>query len=168
MKYTLLFSIIIFLSVNCIAKKHKTKKNKHPKLSYHEYIDQYGNNDTSIAMINLFFHKRNETAIGKMSFLPVAASITVILPPIGLGLSALSSPLFISGLITRSRYSHKNLLIALKNYHNINMFSENLRHNIFEEIKEQKTIYKEGHELTALREIRNEQKQRVKLSNPMY
>ena len=137
----------------------KIKKTKNPKLSYKEYINQYGNNETSIAIINLFFEKRNETAIGKMSFLPITAGITIILPPIGLGLSALTSPLFISGLITRSQYSHKNLLIALKNYHNTNMFSENFKHKISEQIKAQKAIYnKEESEdrLMALREIRNE------------
>ncbi|MBL4593122.1 MAG: hypothetical protein JKX68_04805 [Flavobacteriales bacterium] len=159
MKYLLLTSIVLFLSVNSFAKKHKIKKAKNPKLSYQEYIIQYGNNDTSVAIINLFFDKRNETAVGKMSFLPITAGITMFVPPIGLGLSAITSPLFISGLITRTRYSHKNLLIALKSYHNTNMLSANFQNKIFKQIKAQKKeiyIAESEEQLMALREIRNE------------
>ena len=117
---------------------------------------QYGNNDTSLAIIDLFFGKRNEAAIGKMSFLPITAGVTVVMPPIGLGLSALSSPLFVSGLVTRHRYSHKNLMIALNSYRNRNMLSENFRHKIFEQMKTQKAIHDEeerANQLMALKGI---------------
>ena len=34
-----------------------------------------------------------------------------------------STPLFVSGVITRKRYNHKNLIKALNNYHNQNNYN---------------------------------------------
>lgn len=157
MKHPIIISICLLLSINCIAQKHKIKKGKNTKLDYEYYVDQYGTNDTSIAIIELFFDKRNNVAIGKMSFLPVSASVTIIAPPIGVGLSIIASPLFVSGMLTQHKYSHKNLLITLKHYHNNNLISEKFKKQIVGKLKQNKEIHQDEikeERLMALRQIK--------------
>ncbi|PCJ28074.1 MAG: hypothetical protein COA97_02015 [Flavobacteriales bacterium] len=154
MKYIFLISISCLLTLDGFAKKEKT-----PKPSYEEYINQYGIDDTSIAIIELFFEKRNYSAPGKMSFLPVAAGVTAIVPPIGLGLAVITAPLFLSGLLTRHKYSHKNLLIALQNYNKSNVFSNNFKNKIAQQIKMSKTIHNQEinqEKLIALQQIKTQ------------
>jgi len=115
MKQLLIILIVFVGSKNFAATKH-SKKESSIKHSYEEYINLYGGNDTSRAIIELFFDKREFSAGGKMSFLPLSLGVALIAPPIGIGLMGLSSPLFVSGIVTRKRYSHKNLLTVLEQY----------------------------------------------------
>lgn len=112
----LIIILIVFACSNSFGAKKHSKKESKLKHSYEECVDLYGENDTSRAIIELFFDKRELNAGGKMSFLPLSLGVTLIVPPIGIGLMGISSPLFISGIITRKRYSHKNLMAVLKQY----------------------------------------------------
>jgi len=112
----LIIILIVFVCSNNFAATKKSKKESSLKHSYEEYIDLYGGNDTSRAIIELFFDKREFSAGGKMSFLPLSLGIALVVPPIGIGLMGLSTPLFISGIVTRKRYNHKNLMVVLEQY----------------------------------------------------
>ena len=112
----LMFGLMALSSSECFAKEKNYKKAKQEKMTYNEYINEYGKDKTSITLINLFFDKRDNAGIGQMSFLPLTASIAVVYPPVGVALVAISCPLFVSGLITRNNYSHKKLISALDNY----------------------------------------------------
>jgi hypothetical protein len=130
MKHILFFTLILLFSINCFSKQRTPKKKKEKQLTYQEYIDKYGDNKTSVTIINIFFEKRDNSGIGKMSFLPLCASVTVVAPPVGAGLMVASFPLFISGLITRSNYSHKNLLKALQEYKTNQTLSKRLKKKV--------------------------------------
>jgi len=112
----LIIILIVFAFSNSFGAKKHSKKESNLKHSYEEYVDLYGRNDTSRAIIELFFDKREFSAAGKMSFLPLTLGLTLIVPPIGIGLTGITSPLFISGIITRKRYNHKNLMAVLEQY----------------------------------------------------
>ncbi len=154
MKYFILFSLVALISINGFSRQ----KIKKQHLTYLEYINEYGNDKTSITIINIFFQKREYAGIGKMSFLPLSASVTAVAPPIGIGLMAVSSPLFVSGIITRNKYSHKNLLKALNEYRSNKSLSKNLKkkviriHIIEEEIHQ---IELREARLISLKEIKN-------------
>ncbi len=110
---SLLTILLALTTIYCSATKKQKNIVKH---SYEEYVDLYGKNDTSRAIIELFFDKREMNAGAKMSFLPVSLGVTVVVPPIGVALVAVSTPLFVSGLITKRRYNHKNLTAVLNAY----------------------------------------------------
>ena len=157
MKNLFLISIIVFLTNNCFAKKNYDKNNNTHKLNYEEYMDQYGTDDTSKAIIEFFFDKREFCAAGKMSFFPLSAVVTVVVPPIGIGLMTISSPLFISGIVTRSIYNHKNLVKTLVNYQNSNFLSAKIKKKVGELMMAQEEIYNEElaeDRLTSLKSIR--------------
>jgi hypothetical protein len=168
MKNLFLISIIILLSNNCFAQKNHSENNKVHKLSYEEYINQYGSDDTSKAIIDLFFDKRELNAAGKMSFLPLSVVVTVVVPPIGIGLMTISSPLFISGIITREKYNHKNLIKTLDNYQNNNLLSANIKKKVGQLMEAQEVIYNEElaeDRLAILKSIRQKSKQDILISS---
>jgi hypothetical protein len=116
------------LLIVCNTSLAQNKDQKH--LSYSEYMYEFGTDSTSIAIIDLFFNKRNLSGIGQMSFLPVSSSVAIVIPPIGLAIMAISTPLFINGLLVRHKYSHKNLLTALEYYKNNNQLSERFKKQV--------------------------------------
>jgi len=126
MKNLLLISIIVLSSGHCFSQHQKENKKDH-QLNYEEFITHYGVDDTSIAIINIFYDKRQNCAGGKMSFLSLSAGIALLNPPIGVGLLAISSPLFVSGAITHVKYNRKHLLSALVNYQNEKILTAPLR-----------------------------------------
>ena len=131
MKKILLLSVIILIGNAVSAKKHKSEKNITTKqLSYDEYIQQYGTDDTSKAIIELYFDKRENCGAGQMSFLPVTAAVAVVVPPLGIGLMTISSPLFVNGVVTMNRYSHKNMVKALNNYHTNKTMSRSIKKKV--------------------------------------
>lgn len=122
-----LVPVFILLTSVGYAKKHKPKKGKKTPITYHEYATKYGESDTTMALINLFYDKREYGGIGQMSLLPVTGAVTIAVPPIGIGLSLISTPLFVKGLITYNRYSPKNLDKTLTNYIENNTLSKRMR-----------------------------------------
>jgi len=112
----LIIILIVFVCSNSFWAKKHAKKESNLKHSYEEYVRLYGDTDTSRAIIELFFDKRQLSASGKMSFLGLSLGVALIVPPIGIGLVGVSSPLFISGIVTRKRYNHKNLRAVLEQF----------------------------------------------------
>lgn len=129
MKKLIIILIVLISSTSFAAKKHLKKESK-LKHSYEEYVDLYGENDTSRAIIELFFDKREFNAVAKMSFLPLTLGVALIVPPIGIGLMGLSSPLFIGGVLTRRRYNHKNLMAVLEKYNKTGELSTRIKKQV--------------------------------------
>ena len=129
MKKLIIISIVLFFSSFCFSQ-HEKKNKKDYQLDYEEFITHYGVDDTSIAIIDIFYDKRKNCAGGKISFLPLSAGITLINPSIGVGLMAVSTPLFVSGTITHIKYNRKHLLKALVDYQNQNLIPKNLKKRI--------------------------------------
>ena len=110
--------------VNCC------KANKQEQISYEEFINHYGIDDTSLAIIDIYFDKRENSAAGRMTMIPVAAAITLINAPIGVGLMAISTPIALSGVYTRIKYNRTHLVKTLVNYQNENILTANLKHKV--------------------------------------
>jgi len=122
----LLLILFVLISSICFAGKKYSNKGSTRTHSYKEYVDLYGENDTSRALIELFFDKREFCAGGKMSFLPLSLGVVLLSPPLGIGLMVLSTPLFISGIVTRKKYNHKNLQKFLSQYNKNGKLSKKL------------------------------------------
>jgi len=119
MKKLILISILIGANLFAIANDNNKDKNvaeKKHKLNYNEFMTKYGDNDTAAVIIEIFFDKRNNAAKGQMSFLPISAAITFALPPVGVGLMVISTPLFINGMIVNQKYNRKKLMNILEEY----------------------------------------------------
>lgn len=117
MKYFAL--ALLFLLLACSSYGQDGEPEVIPrKLTYNEFMSEYSFNDTSAVVIDLFFEKKDEGAYGQMSFLPVTVAIAAIpkFRPIGIGLTVISFPLFISGCYTLVRYRKKKLYTVLVNY----------------------------------------------------
>lgn len=128
-KITVLLLAIVFVS-SCFGKNNNETKAIDYRLEYQEYIDLYGIDDTSIAIIEMYFAIRDISGKGKMSFLPLSSSLIVVMPPLGIGLSVISTPIFVSGMLTSIKYSRKNLHKSLYEYHNFHNISKNTRNKI--------------------------------------
>lgn len=73
-------------------------------------------NDTSAVIIDVFFDKKDNAAIGQMSFLPITVGIFIISPQISVGLTVISLPLFINGSYLLIKYRNKKLHTILTKY----------------------------------------------------
>ena len=129
MKNLILIPIILLMTNSVSAEKNRSEK-KQARLDYEECIQLYGVDDTSIAIINIYFDKRYSVGVGQMSLLPVTAALTVFTPPIGVVLMAASSPLYINGIVKFNKYSQKNMIKTLNNYYNKNILAENIRNKV--------------------------------------
>lgn len=133
MKKIYLIPIILLMTNSVSAEKTRSEKKENQKtvqLNYDECIQHYGVDDTSIAIINIYFDKRYNAGVGQLSFLPVTAALTIIAPPIGATLLIVSSPLYANGIIKFSKYSQKNMIKTLNNYHNNNVLAEKMREKV--------------------------------------
>ena len=114
--YKIAFILVLCFSfINSFAENDSTKV-KARKLSYSDFLAHYSINDTSAAVIEIFFDKKDNTAKGEMSFLPITAGVFLIFPVIGAGLSVVSVPLFIHGSYTLVKYRKKKLVNVLTEY----------------------------------------------------
>lgn len=137
MKNLILITIILLMTNSVSAEKNRSEK-KQARLDYEECIQLYGVDDTSIAIINIYFDKRYSVGVGQMSLLPVTAALTVFTPPIGVVLMAASSPLYINGMVKFNKYSQKNMIKTLNNYHNNNILAENIRNKVVNYLMDEK------------------------------
>ena len=120
------------------AKNNKqVKAKKEHKLNYDEFINKYGSDDTSLAVIEIFFDKRENSAKGQMSFLPLSTAIAVVFPPIGVGLMAVSTPLFVNGLIVNQKYNRKKLKNILEEYESTNELPIKLQNKVNDFIEDE-------------------------------
>lgn len=156
MKTLILISIFLSVGSSTFAKEKNKEQNQKGNLNYEESIAKYGVDDTSIAIINVYFDKRHNAGTGQMSFLPVTLALTAVAPPIGIGLTIVSSPMFVNGLIVRSRYSQKNMIKALNNYNSEKILTDKVRRKVTSYIieeKEDKEIQQLEEYLTTLRDV---------------
>ncbi|OFY93952.1 MAG: hypothetical protein A3K10_14895 [Bacteroidetes bacterium RIFCSPLOWO2_12_FULL_31_6] len=142
MRNLFLISIIVLSSGYCFAQHEKENK-KDYQLNYEEFITHYGVDDTSIAIIDIYFDKRQNCAGGKMSFLSLSAGVALLNAPIGIGLMAVSTPLYVSGTITRIKYNRKHLLKTLINYQNENILTANLKQRVVTYLEIENEIHQE-------------------------
>ena len=143
MKHIYFISAFIIISSLSLAQNYNLIKNNEYHLSYDEFISRYGNDDTSLAIIDIYFDKREYSGMGQMSFLPVSTAVSAICPPIGIGLVAVSSPLFVSGLITYHKYSRKKMLKTLIDYREKATLSKKCRKKVVQLIAAQYEIFAE-------------------------
>tara|TARA_B110000091_G_C13705780_1_gene428268 strand:+ start:9 stop:404 length:396 start_codon:yes stop_codon:yes gene_type:complete len=76
-------------------------------------------NDTSDAVIDLFFSKKESAVYNQMSLLPISIILAVVPTPaqvVGLGSFIISGPLFLNGSYTLIRYRKKKLHKILNEY----------------------------------------------------
>lgn len=117
MKNVLLFLIIGVCSFSSLAQTDSSKI-IYRKLTYNDFSSQFSFNDTATVLIDLFFDKKDNAALGQMSLLPVTAGLAVIpkTRPLGVGLTIISLPLFINGTMTLVRYRNYKLYKVLTEY----------------------------------------------------
>lgn len=124
----------------------KIKIGKEHKMDYQGFVEKYGTDDTSVAVIEIFFDKRENAAKGQMSFLPLSGTIALVYPPLGVGLVAVSTPLFVNGLLVKNKYSKKKLHDILEDYHHnegLPLRFKNKVEGYIEEEKEYQRFYED-------------------------
>ena len=143
---TTLLLVFIFISFAQAQSFQKDELKKSHKISYEEFAKKYGKNDTALAIIDVFFNKR-ESAGTYMSFLPLSAAGTPVVTLAG-GLAIMvTSPLFVKGAWMRLRYNKRKLNKILLKLGN----NEDLANNIERKYKKMLVIYQiEETELMAM------------------
>lgn len=97
------------------------------KLSFNDFMAYYSINDTSAAVIEFFFDRKETNAITEMMFLPLSAGIFLIAPPLGFGMGLISTPFFIHGTYTLIRFNKKKLKRFLITYNETGYLPKNIR-----------------------------------------
>ncbi|HLU84247.1 MAG TPA: hypothetical protein VKZ45_02135 [Vicingaceae bacterium] len=115
----------------------KIKIGKEHKMDYQGFVEKYGTDDTSVAVIEIFFDKRENAAKGQMSFLPLSGTIALVYPPLGVGLVAVSTPLFVNGLLVNQKYNRRKLKNILEDYHQNNELPVKLKDKVEDFIDEE-------------------------------
>lgn len=115
-KPILLFSFL-FLTSHLFSQIADGEKIKYRKLTYSDFT-KIAVNDTSIAVIDLFFSKKENAVYNQMSLLPLSLVLFAIPPSrlIGVGTAVISVPLFLNGSYTLVKYRKKKLYKVLVNY----------------------------------------------------
>ncbi len=137
MKNLLLIPIILIMTNSVSAEKNRSEK-KQARLDYEECIQLYGVDDTSIAIINIYFDKRYTAGVGQLSFLPITTALTFFTPPIGVVLMVVSSPMYVNGAIKFNKYSQKNMIKTLNNYRDNQILSDKIRDKVLDFIMDEK------------------------------
>ncbi len=112
------FTIIAVLALTLSVFSQENKELKICKYK-HENFKEFSINDTSDAVIDLFFQKKESAIYNQMSLLPFSIILVAVPTPaqvVGLGSLAISGPLFISGTYTLVRYRKKKLKKVLIEY----------------------------------------------------
>ena len=111
--------IIICFLISLSSFSQANEKIKYRKLDYNDF-KKLSINDTSDVIIDIFYDKKDNTAIGQMSFLPITVAIFIISPPISLGLTTISFPIFLHGSYVLIKYRKKKLYDVLTVYQTTN------------------------------------------------
>ena len=109
--------IIICSLISLFSFSQENEKIKYRKLEYNDFT-KLSINDTSAVIIDVFFDKKDNSAISQMSFFPITALLTVIpiTTVIGAGTSLISFPLFLNGSYMLVKYRKKKLYMVLTEY----------------------------------------------------
>ena len=108
-------SLITICFLITLPSFSQEEKIKYRKLDYNDFL-KYSVNDTSSVVIDVFFDKKDNTALGQMSFLPISAAIYIISPQLSVGLTLISFPLFVNGSYLLVKYRKKKLFMILNEY----------------------------------------------------
>ncbi|MCB0410320.1 MAG: hypothetical protein KDD29_08875 [Flavobacteriales bacterium] len=139
-RFIILLFLICFTNV-CLADNLNLESDSIPskirKMEYGDFMAKFSINDTSATIIHIFFDKRNNTAKGQMSFLPITVGIYFIFPQLGVGLTCVSLPLFINGSVLLIKYRKKKLYKVLDEYQNTRQLPKWVRK------KAEKSLYNE-------------------------
>lgn len=110
--------LIIFLANGVISFCENTDSSqvKARKLDYNDFIAKYSVNDTSSIIINIFFDKKSNSALGQMSIFPVTAAFFPLFPVFSIGMSVVSFPFFVNGSVVLIKYRKKKLQKVLIEY----------------------------------------------------
>ncbi len=111
----IILSLSFLICFSSFAQKDETKKIKFRKLNYIDF-KAYSVNDTSTVIIDIFFDKSGNAAVGQMSITPIAMATYLISPQIGIVLTAVSMPFFINGSYMLVKYRKKKLYKVLVEY----------------------------------------------------
>jgi len=111
---------ILFFSFSQ-AKNDSSEKIKYRKLSYEDF-KKISSNDTALAVIDLFFSKKDNALQEQTPFLPISIAL-VALPNaltkvVGAATLVVTAPLFISAIYKLRRYRKKRLFTILSEYEN--------------------------------------------------
>ncbi len=113
-KIVLIFVSFLFISSSFAQIDEKVKARK---LSYNDF-QKLSINDTSAAIIDLFFSKKDNAVFNQMSLLPLSV-VLITVPPmhfVGVGSLAISVPLFLNGGYILVKYRKKKLYLVLTEY----------------------------------------------------
>ncbi|PJA06972.1 MAG: hypothetical protein COX70_08435 [Flavobacteriales bacterium CG_4_10_14_0_2_um_filter_32_8] len=115
-KPILLFAFL-FLNSALFCQTTSVEKINYRKLTYSDFT-KIAVNDTSIAVIDLFFSKKENAMYNQMSLLPLSIVLFAIPPSrlIGVGTAVISVPLFLNGSYTLVKYRKKKLYKVLVDY----------------------------------------------------
>jgi ribosomal protein L39E len=116
MKKLFAFIILSTFSFTLYSQDQAPKKIRKYKI---EHFKALSINDTSDAVIDLFYSKKESAIFNQMSLLPLSIVLTVAPTPaqvIGIGSFVISGPLFISGSYKLVRYRKKKLHKVLSEY----------------------------------------------------
>lgn len=158
MKTIFTITAILLISNICLSQKNIIKKSNSEQLSFDDYIENYGLNDTSIAIIEIYFDHQNRLGAGLISFLPLTATITIVSPPIGLALMAITSPMVVKGVVSYGKFRNKNLVNALQDYQYNDYIANNLKNklkNYFDKKELEDQQISDREELLSLRTVYN-------------
>jgi hypothetical protein len=113
-----LIFLFIFLGTSLIVIGNNPDSTaiKPRKLDYNDFIAKYSVHDTSSTIINIFFDKKSNSAIGQMSIFPISVALFSVLPSLSVGLSAISFPFFVNGSVVLIKYRKKKLQKVLIEY----------------------------------------------------
>jgi hypothetical protein len=131
MKTTLL-TLLFLISFTSFAQEEE--KLKYRKISYIEFL-KYSINDTADAVVNIFFDKTENAGIGQMSFLPMTVLLYFLSPQLGIGLTAISLPLFLKGSVVLIKYRKKKLHLILNDYKETGNLPEWIRKKAIRELE---------------------------------
>jgi len=113
-----LFTVIFTLFLSCTLYSQKGISKKVCKYKYEDF-KELSINDTSDAVIDLFYCKKESGIYDQVPVLPLSIILVVAPPPaqiIGLGSFVISGPLFISGTYKLIRYRKRKLQKTLTEY----------------------------------------------------
>jgi hypothetical protein len=115
MTKTILIIVCCLFSLQSFTQSNE--EIKYRKLEYKDF-KKLSINDTSDAVVDLFFNKTDNAIYTQIILLPISVVLTIIPPThfVGIGSLAISGPLFINGSATLIRYRKKKLYSILLDY----------------------------------------------------
>lgn len=116
----MLFFLCLCFGFHVMSQEIDSRKIKYRKLSHSDFIDQFGINDTATVAIDIFFDKKENSAYGQMTFLPITVGLAIIPDTrvIGVGTTLISLPLFLNGCYMLIKYRKRKLHKVLTVYTN--------------------------------------------------